>query len=71
MQRLSAWLALRCKEQAFQAFLGTHDEQEATSRVRALCDIGSRAEVDSNPHAAQRCHSLIRKPYADFINERK
>jgi len=68
--RLSTWLALRCKEDVFQAFLGTRDEQEATSRVRALCGVGSRAQVDTNPAAAERCHELIRKPYARFLNER-
>lgn len=70
MQRLSTWLALRCKEGQFQAFLGAFDEQEAVSEARALCKIGSRAELDTNPQAAERCHELIRKPYTAFLNER-
>lgn len=70
MQRLSSWLAMRCKESMFQAFLGAYDEQEAVREARALCKVGSRAELDTNPQAAQRCHELIRKPYSIFLNER-
>lgn len=67
-QRLSTWLALRCKEPAFQQFLHAHDEQEATNKVRELCNVGTRAELDRNPEAAERCHTLIRKPYFDYLN---
>jgi len=70
MQRLSTWLALRCKEPEFREFLHAPDEPTAIRVVRALCDVQSRAEVDSDPAAAERCHSLIRKPYARFIHER-
>lgn len=68
--RLSTWLALRCKEPQFREFLRVPDEPTAIRVVRALCDVQSRAEVDSDPDAAERCHSLIRKPYAAFIHER-
>jgi hypothetical protein len=61
---------MRCKESMFQAFIGAYDEQEAVSAARALCKIGSRAELDTNPQAAKRCHDLIRKPYSAFLNER-
>lgn len=68
--RLSTWLALRCKERPFQQFLDAHNEQDAVSRVRALCHVGSRAELDTNPTAAERCHELIRRPYANYLTER-
>lgn len=67
-KRLSTWLALRCKEPAFQQFLHAHDEQEATTKVRELCRIGSRSELDRDADAAERCHTLIRKPYLDYLN---
>jgi hypothetical protein len=70
MQRLSTWLALRCKESMFQAFIGAYDELEATSAVRALCGVESRRELDTDPTAAERCHSLIRKPYNAYLTER-
>lgn len=68
--RLSTWLALRCQEKQFQQFLRVPDEATCARVVRALCDIQSRAEVDTNPEAASRCHELIRKPYTAFLNER-
>ena len=36
-QRLSAWLALRCREELFQRFLRVPDEQTAAHSVRAIC----------------------------------
>ncbi len=64
--RLSQWLALRCQEKQFQQFLRVPDEHTATRVVRALCDVESRAEVDTNPVAQKRCHDLIRKPYLAY-----
>ncbi|WP_443115454.1 hypothetical protein [Herbaspirillum seropedicae] len=68
--RLSQWLALRCREREFQQFLRVPDEHTATRVVRALCDVESRAEVDTNPAAEKRCHDLIRKPYIAYTTER-
>lgn len=68
--RLSTWLALRCREPEFQRFLRSPDEATCVRVVRALCDVQSRGEVDSNPEAASRCHVLIRLPYLAYTQER-
>lgn len=68
-QRLSAWLALRCKEPAFQRFLRVPDEQTAVHSVRAICEVKSRGEIDRNPTAAQRFHQFIRLPFKEFYEK--
>lgn len=67
--RLSTWLVLRCKEPAFQRFLGANDEDEAAAVVRILCQVDSRGDIDRNPEAEQRFHNLIRKPYLTHQQE--
>lgn len=69
--RLSTWLALRCKEAAFQRFLRVQDEATAISSVRAICEVRSRAEVDSDPRAQQRFHDFIRKPFIAFQHQQE
>lgn len=66
VQRLSQWLALRCKEPSFWRFLRVPDEATAISSVRAICEVKSRGEIDSNTRAQQRFHDFIRKPYLKF-----
>jgi hypothetical protein len=69
MQRLSAWLALRCREPQFQAFLSVGSETEAARAARELCHVQSRAEIDFNPAAATLFHESIRKPYFEFTRK--
>jgi hypothetical protein len=69
MQRLSAWLAHRCRERDFQAFLGVDSEIEAARTARELCHVQSRAEIDFNPAAATLFHECIRKPYFEFTRK--
>lgn len=71
VQRLSTWAALRCREPAFQAFLGVDDEAEAAEKVRQLCGVQSRSEFDRDPEAAARLHELVRKPFIDFSHHQE
>jgi hypothetical protein len=66
------WLALRCKEPRFWEWLAetTHtvrgmtlSEEWAARRVRDLCGVDSRSEIDGNADAEARFESLIRKPF--------
>ena len=68
-QRLSTWLALRCREPLFQRFLRGPDDPTAVHSVRAICEVKSRGEIDSNPAAQRRFHDFIRKPYVLFAND--
>jgi hypothetical protein len=69
VQRLSTWLALRCKEADFQTFLHVDSETEAARAARELCHVASRAEIDFNPAAATLFHESIRKPYFEFTRK--
>lgn len=66
------WIALRCKEQSFWAFLaqafGTkvRSEEEAVATVYLFGNVDSRAKFDTDPAAANRFHQLFRRPYAEF-----
>jgi hypothetical protein len=68
-QRLSQWVALRCKEPLFWRFLQVKDEPSAIHVVRSLCGVKSRSEFDSDPAAAQRFHQIIRYPFTTFSQE--
>lgn len=68
-QRLSIWVACRCKEAPFQRFLRVPDEATAAHSVRAICEVKSRGEIDSNPTAQRRFHEYIRLPYQQYLQE--
>lgn len=61
--RLSAWVALACKNPDFWRFLQVAGEKEAIEQVRAKCAVASRAEFDRDPAAAARLHAIIRIPF--------
>lgn len=44
-----------------------HGVYEAKELILALCDIGSRAELDSDHEAAEKFHRLIRGPYSKYL----
>lgn len=63
------WTVLRCKEPEFHDFLGVHGEEAAARRVKAICEIGSRAELDRDAAAQARWNERIRKAYLKYQNE--
>lgn len=71
VQRLSTWLALRCREPLFQQFLGAAGEAEAAEVVRVICGVDSRAQIDTSIEAQRLCHDVIRKPYLQFQQQPK
>ncbi len=64
--RLSAWVALACKNPDFWRFLQVAGEKEAIEQVRTRCAVSSRAEFDKDPEAAARLHEIIRIPFTVF-----
>lgn len=69
--RLSAWVALRCKDPLFQRFLGVTSEPAAIDTVRRKCGLQSRAEIDSDPQARARFDEIIRFPFIQFSNRQE
>lgn len=70
-QRLSTWLALRCREIDFQCFLEALNEADAAAKARALCGVKSRSEIDSCAEAESRFHQFIRRPYQQYLQDPK
>ena len=75
----SKWLALRCKEPVFWQFLNEQMpckdnidcEGKATTRVRYLCGVTSRAELDGDTPATGLFHRQIRIPFSTFMQGRQ
>lgn len=65
-QRACLWTVLRCREQDFQQFLGVDGEAAAARRVKELCEVGSRAELDRDAAAQARWNERIRKAYLQY-----
>jgi hypothetical protein len=72
---LSQWVAMRCAEPEFQAWLqsahgmprnppiGFSHTSVAANVVRRICDVQSRAEIDTDPEARARFHERIMGPW--------
>jgi hypothetical protein len=65
---IAKWLALRCKEPAFRAWLaplpqGPLSEDEARDLVCAVCRVTSRGLIDGNPEAEELFRSQIYGPW--------
>jgi hypothetical protein len=46
------------------------EREIAAAVVRTTCEVKSRAEFDSDPHAGQRFHRLIRLPFRMWLDHR-
>lgn len=51
---LSQQAALRCNDNEFKLFLNASNAEDAAVRVRKLCNVGSRAELDNPSEIAAR-----------------
>jgi hypothetical protein len=71
VQRLSQWVALRCKDPLFWRFLQVKDENAAVDQVRTLCGVKSRSEFDRDPAAEARLHQIIRHPFINFTHDQE
>jgi len=60
------WTVQRCREQAFQQFMGVDSEQAAADAVRERCAIETRAQLDRDPAAKQRWDERVRRPYLKY-----
>ncbi len=65
-QRACLWTVLRCRERDFQRFLGVDGETAAARRVKELCEVGSRADLDRDAAAQARWNERIRKAYLKY-----
>lgn len=57
--RLAMKAGIACNEGAFHKFLGVDGKDAAATRLRRMCEIGSRSELDSDPEAARRFQDIM------------
>ena len=63
---LAKWAAIRATEPRFQEWLDVHSEEAATKRVKSICGIVSRAELDNDPVAKQLFKRQIMEPWSAY-----
>lgn len=66
---LARWAAQRAQEVRFRAWLGVGSPEAATARIKEVCEIKSRRELDSDPHAMARFKGQIMRPYAEHCRQ--
>ena len=69
--RACLWTVQRCREQAFQQFLGVDGEQAAAERVKQLCMVSSRGDLDRDQAAHARWNKQIRTRYQQYLQDPK
>lgn len=47
------------------------DEVDAAWHIREVCEVKSRRDLATNPEAAARFHSLIRKPFIEWKEQQE
>ena len=60
------WTVQRCREQAFQQFLGVDGEAAAERRVKEVCEVDTRKQLDTDPAAEARWNERIRRAYLNY-----
>ena len=75
---LSQWLAIRCSEPEFWAFVKAKsfssdisDAEMCDAEVKLYLNIKSKKELDNNKLAEHRFHEMIRKPYTDWLSGKR
>lgn len=69
--RACLWTVQRCREQTFQRFLGVDGEAAAAQRVKEVCEVQSRAELDRDAGARARWNERIRRRYQQYMQDPK
>ncbi|KAA5921341.1 hypothetical protein F1536_23150 [Achromobacter xylosoxidans] len=67
-----SWLAFNlCRNPDFLDWVGLESEEVAADHIRAVCEVGSRSDLDHDVTAAARFHEQIRKPFREWMESRK
>jgi hypothetical protein len=66
--QISKWLALRCKEDDFQTFLGCRNEAQAIDKVRSICEVESRGDIQNSVRAKDLFMKEIFTPFSSFLS---
>lgn len=62
---LARLAGMLCQNEDFQDWCECESAEAAAEWVREVCQVESRAELDHDPQAAHRFHSLVRIPFLE------
>lgn len=54
------------RNRQFWQWANVQSEAAAKSEILTACGVASRNDLDTDPAAAERFHSLIRRPFIDW-----
>jgi hypothetical protein len=55
----------------FTPHLDAVNEHQAAQFIRLVCEIESRAELETNKEAERRFHELLRRPFITWRDDRR
>lgn len=67
---ITKWLGIRCKDADFQRFLQTDSYETTVDRVRDICQVDSRSDIQHIPEAKSRFLSQIYQPFNRYCREK-
>ena len=62
---LAKWAAMRGNDPRFQEWLDAYSPELVEKRIKSICGIVSRAELDSDPSASAMFKRQIMQPWAE------
>ena len=66
---LAKWAAMRGNDPRFQDWLEAHSPELVAKRIKRICGIVSRAELDSSPAAGEMFKCQIMRPWAEHCRQ--
>jgi hypothetical protein len=69
--RAFVWTVQRCQEALFQEFLEVDSERAAADKVKEICGVDSRVEIDRDRNAYLRWDRFVRVRYMAFLQDRE
>ena len=66
---LAKWAAMRGNDPRFQEWLEAHSPELVAKRIKRICGIVSRAELDSSPAAGEMFKCQIMRPWAEYCRQ--
>ena len=66
---LAKWAAMRGQDPRFQDWLEAHSPELVAKRIKRICGIVSRAELDSSPAAGAIFKSHVMRPWAEHCRQ--
>ena len=67
---LAKWAAMRGADPQFQGWLEAYSPELVAKRIKQICEIKSRAELDTDPNAKVLFKTRIMQPWAEYCRQK-